>query len=154
MQKIVALIKELENRIPDLEKLDPATSSSPVGWHIEHSLLTIDKIVEAVSKSDPREYKWRFNFARLLVFTINKIPRGRAKAPDSVQPKTEFTTATLKIHVAATTEKTRALNSLEANSFFIHPFFDKLNLKPTIKFLRLHTQHHLAIINDIIKHKK
>jgi len=151
MSQLSALIKELEQRIPDLEKEAPKVSASAVGWHIEHSLLTINAIIAAMGKSDPKDYQWKFSFPRLLVFTINKIPRGRAKAPVHVQPKTVFTSATLKEHVDRTVEKLNDLNGLQAKQFLIHPYFGKLNVKQTIKFLGIHTRHHIAIINDIIK---
>jgi hypothetical protein len=47
-------------------------------------------------------------------------------------------------------EKIKELTGLHPNSFFVHPFFGKLNLKATIKMLEIHTKHHIYIINDII----
>ena len=41
------------------------------------------------------------------------------------------------------------LETLNANSYFTHPYFGDLNLKKTIWFLNLHTNHHLKIIKDI-----
>lgn len=35
--------------------------------------------------------------------------------------------------------------------FFKHPYFGNLNVKDAIKMLKLHTRHHIDIINDIIK---
>jgi hypothetical protein len=34
--------------------------------------------------------------------------------------------------------------------FFEHPYFGKLKLKETIRFLEIHTTHHLSIIEDIV----
>jgi len=68
-----------------------------------------------------------------------------------VQPQPNFNAETLKIHIAATKEKIKTLESLQRNHYFIHPFFGKLNLKPAIIFLRIHTKHHIHIINDILK---
>ena len=41
------------------------------------------------------------------------------------------------------------LETLNANSYFKHPYFGDLNLKKTLWFLNLHTNHHLKIIKDI-----
>ena len=43
------------------------------------------------------------------------------------------------------------LKDCEANQYFMHPFFGQLNKKQTIKFLEIHTEHHLKIIRDILK---
>jgi hypothetical protein len=151
MQQLEQLLKAIDNAIPKYHLVHPATSRSSVGWHIEHSLLTIDAIIHTAEKSDPNNYKWKFNFKRTLVFTINKIPRGRAQAPKRVQPQTEIDIETLQAHIISTTKNLKKLDNLKANNYFEHPFFGKLNLKPTIKFLTIHTKHHLDIINDIIK---
>ena len=151
MENVGQLLKHLETAIPKHELADPATSKSSVGWHIEHSLLTIDAIIHALEKSEPGNYDWRFNFRRTFVFTINKIPRGRAQAPKRVQPQTEINFDSLKIHLINSTENLKKLDTLKPNNYFEHPFFGKLNLKPTIKFLAIHTRHHLDIIDDIIQ---
>jgi hypothetical protein len=49
------------------------------------------------------------------------------------------------------TKNLESFNDLEKNSFFIHPLFKQLNKKQTIKFLKLHTNHHFKIIKDILK---
>ena len=151
MHQLEALIGQLENKIPKLEIVNQQISQGSVGWHIEHTLLVINSVIENLQKSNPGDYQWKFNFIRTLVLTMRKIPRGRAQSPKSVQPKTNFNTETLKTHVAVTMEKIKALESLQRNHFFEHPFFGKLNLKPTIKFLLIHTKHHIHIINDILE---
>ena len=153
MHKLNYLINELESLIPKYECLDIRISKSPVGWHMEHTLLTLSLIIEQLKRSDPITYKWQFNFTRILVFTINKIPRGRAKAPKVVQPKTDFNESTIKIHLDSVSKKIEELNLLKQDNYFEHPYFGNLNLKPTIKFLELHTKHHLSIIRDIIRSK-
>jgi hypothetical protein len=151
MEKLEALIAELERNIANMNVENQAVSKSPVGWHIDHALLTINKITSAIKSSDPKEYKWKFSFSKVLVFALNKIPRGRAKAPKSVQPEVPFTKESLSTHLSKIREKVKVLNTLPPNSHFDHPYFGKLNLKPSIKFLSLHTKHHLDIIHDILK---
>ena len=154
MKKLEQLIIELENKIPQQKVVNNTVSKGSVGWHIEHTLLTFNLIIEALKKSNPADYKWKFSFTKLLVFTMNKIPRGKAKAPSVVQPKNDFDTNSLKRHVINAKEKLKELDSLQSNNYFGHPFFGKLNLKPSKKFLVIHTQHHLNIINDIVKSEK
>ena len=135
MDKLSELLKELESRIPNQELINQAISKSTVGWHIEHTLLTINLIIRALKNSNTKDYKRKFNFPRLLVFSMNKIPRGRAKSPKAVQPKDNFNVESLKKHIGNTTEKVKEMSSLKTDNFFEHPVFGNLNLKPTIKFL-------------------
>ena len=76
MNRLNNLIAGLENYVTKQDLINTTISKSAVGWHIEHSLLTIEQIIGAIKRSDPALYKWKFNFKRALVLTINKIPRG------------------------------------------------------------------------------
>jgi len=150
MQKLQKYLAELETKIPNLEDYNPTVSKSNVGWHIEHSLLTIERIIEAVEKSNPADYTWSFKLSRIVVFTMNKIPRGRAKAPKVVVPKT-YDEQTLLEHLKIVTLKIQGLEKMSSDKYFDHPYFGNLRLNKTIKFLEIHTKHHLEIINDILK---
>jgi hypothetical protein len=151
MKKLELLISELETKITHSNKLSKAVSASSAGWHIDHSLLVVFNVTEAVKKSNPQEYKWEFNVSRFFVFGLNFFPRGKGKAPKSVVPKEEVTEEKLRAGVQAMKEKIKELDGLHPNSFFKHPYFGNLNLKGTIKMLELHTRHHIKIIDDIIK---
>lgn len=151
MEKLETLLKELQSKIPKMELINTSISSSPVGWHIDHILLTINQITNALKRSNPDDFKPQFKVARLFVFTFNKIPRGRARVPDIVRPKNEIDIATIEKHLASSIEKLTVLKELKPGNFFEHPFFGNLKLKPAVKFLAIHTKHHLDIINDIIK---
>ena len=150
MNKLQEYLNEIETKIPKQEYINSKVSKSNVGWHIEHILLTNKMIIEAVEKSNPANYIWSFKLSRILVFTINKIPRGRAKAPKVVVPKT-YDEQTLLEHLKIVTLKIQALENMSSDKYFDHPYFGNLRLNKTIKFLEIHTNHHLEIINDIIK---
>ena len=151
MKNLLAVIKKLESHIPQQERTDTNISKAPVGWHIQHSLLTITQIVENLKKSDPNAYQWKFSFLKVVVFTMKKIPRGRAQSPDTVMPKNIGTAETIKKEFDIALAAIKELDALNANNYFKHPVFGKMNVKPAIKFLEIHTRHHLNIINDIIK---
>jgi len=150
MHKLLKQIKELESKIPNQEDYNLEISKSNVGWHIEHILLTNKMILEAVEKSNPADYTWSFKLSRIVVFTMNKIPRGRAKAPKVVVPKT-YDEQTLLEHLKIVTLKIQGLENMSSDKYFDHPYFGNLRLNKTIKFLEIHTNHHLEIITDIIK---
>ncbi|WP_322549412.1 DUF1569 domain-containing protein [Flavobacterium psychraquaticum] len=152
MDKFNQLINELESKITHYKTVNLQVSAGSVGWHIEHSLKTIDQIVMACKASNPAEYKWKFNLKRfMIVDVLNKIPRGKVKAPKLVRPEGEISKESLELNLKNIKANLVAWNELDKNAFFKHPFFDDLNKKATVKFLVLHTNHHFRIINDILK---
>lgn len=49
-------------------------SAAPVCWHIDHTLITANVIVQAIENSNPAEYHNKASFAKWYVFIFNKIP--------------------------------------------------------------------------------
>lgn len=154
MEELRNQLIELENQIQNQEEFNLMVSKSSVGWHIEHSLLVMNLTIESIQKTNPQNYKWTFNFKRFIVFMINKIPRGKIRAPKIVQPIVEFNEDSLKNHLGKVRDNLEKLTALSPNNYFAHPFMGNLNLKSTIRFIKLHTQHHISIIKDIIESKK
>jgi hypothetical protein len=150
MKNLDHLITTLYKSIPDAGKIKPAISAVNVGWHIAHALMVIIKIAEALAHSDPARYAWKFNLPRVLAFTLNRFPRGRARAPESVKPDMSRTTdfEALFGQAGHAIEK---LKNLHPDQHFVHPVFGMLNKKNTFIMLDIHTRHHLAIIRDIVE---
>ena len=154
MEKLNQLLSDLESKIAHYKTVNLQASTGSVGWHIEHSLKTIDQIVMACKTSNPEEYKWKFNLKSfMIVDVLNKIPRGKVKAPKLVRPEGEISKESLELNLKNIKANLVAWNELDKNAFFKHPFFDDLNKKATEKFLMLHTHHHFKIINDILSPK-
>ncbi len=144
------VLQKFETTIPQATVANEAVSKASVGWHIAHSLITINLIIEGLKKSKPELYSWSFSFKRMVVYALNKIPRGKGRAPKAVQPIAELTVENLQEKLLETKQKLTALKVLDSNAYFEHPYFGKLNLKPTLKFLIIHTKHHQQIIEDIL----
>ena len=142
---------ELASHIADHNQSNKAISEVSVGWHIEHSLLVIKQITATVAQSEPKLYKSKFNVKRFVVFLTKTIPRGKAKAPKVVIPSEEITVDSLQESLKNTYQAIAYLKDCQENQYFMHPFFGQLNKKQTIKFLAIHTEHHLKIIRDILK---
>jgi hypothetical protein len=151
MKNLDAIVPELATYIPKYNQYKTAISEAAVGWHIEHSLLVIKQITATVAQSEPKLYKSKFNVKRFVVFLTKTIPRGKAKAPKVVIPSEEITVDLLQESLKNTYQAITYLKDCEANQYFMHPFFGQLNKKQTIKFLAIHTEHHLKIIRDILK---
>jgi D-serine dehydratase len=151
MKNIDAILPELANYIADYNQSNKAISEVSVGWHIEHSLLVIKQITATVAQSEPKLYKSKFNLKRFVVFLTKTIPRGKAKAPKVVIPSDNITADALQESLKNTYQAITYLKDCQENQYFMHPFFGQLNKKQTIKFLEIHTEHHLKIIRDILK---
>ena len=151
MKNLDAILPELATYIPKYNQSNIAISEVSVGWHIEHSLLVIKQITATVAQSEPKLYKSKFNFSRFFVFLSKTIPRGKAKAPKVVIPVDEITADSLQESLKNTYQAFTYLKDCEEHQYFMHPFFGQLNKKQTIKFLAIHTEHHLKIIRDILK---
>lgn len=149
MKRLQSILNQLESHIPNHEKVNLAVSESTVGWQIDHSLLVFNGVIDQLKNSNPENYKWKFNKMRLLIQIVNKIPRGKVKSPKSVRPIEIATIEDLKAKLDLAKKNLSDLETLEANSYFTHPFFGDLNLKSAIWFLGLHTKHHLKIIEEI-----
>jgi Protein of unknown function (DUF1569) len=150
MEPLHILLHELESKIPLLHQRNPAVSDASVAWHIEHMILAATKMANAVIHSNPADYRWQFNWRRLMVFTTGRIPRGKAKAPKAVIPQSDADAATLATHLTSLRNKLHHLGMLQPHHFFVHPYFGPLHVRHTQKAIYIHTQHHLKIINDII----
>ena len=150
MNSINPILVILSSKINDFERKNIDVSKSSVGWHLEHSLKTIDQIVTACKKSDSTTYRWKFKLNRLLILDVlHKIPRGKARAPKVVQPEGAISKETLQLHLEKVQQNLENWEALHENCYFFHPYFGNLNKKATEKFLVLHTNHHLKIIEDI-----
>ena len=151
MKNLAVLISELENKLSFVEQKKEAVSQVTVGWHIEHSLLALIKMISAVEHSNPADYKWKFNLKRSIVFGLGKIPRGKARVPDSVKPAAETSMANINGLLEKAKQKVASFEKQRPDKFFTHPVFGDLQVKQARRIIAIHTNHHIKIINDIIK---
>ena len=151
MKSLVDLISELENKLPFIEQKNEVISQVAVGWHLEHSLLALIKMITAVEHSNPADYKWEFNLKRSIVLGLGKIPRGKAKVPDSVKPTAEINMINIKGLLEKAKQKAELFEKLNQDKFFTHPVFGDVQVKQARRIIAIHTNHHIKIINDIIR---
>jgi hypothetical protein len=151
MNKLIQAVNQLEAFIPKCEAINSSISQASVGWHIAHSCLVINSISGALKKSNPADYKWKFNLAHFYIRLRGNFPRGKGKAPERVVPREEITTEAFQKLFQQTKDVLGEIPGLDNNVHFKHPYFGLLNKKSTIHFLEIHTRHHLKIIKDILK---
>lgn len=145
------LLMEIEENIPLKDKTNPKVTKSDVGWQLDHSLKVFNAVSEWTAKSNPKDYKREFNFWRTILFPLKYIPRGKAKAPKFVLPPEIITSDDLHTQLQTAKNHIGTLKNLPKTAYFKHFIFGKLSKKQTLRFLQMHTNHHLKIVRDILK---
>lgn len=142
---------EIEHAIPYLDKKDENVSKSTIGWQLDHSLKVINGISGVIAKTNPKKYKRDINAMRLVLFPINYIPRGSAKAPKVVMPPEIIIETDLRKQLEQAKQNIKLLEPLHKRSHFKNHVFGMLNKRQTIHFMGMHTKHHLKIVRDILR---
>mgnify|MGYP002632116335 FL=1 len=150
-QTLIPLIKELESYIAVKDKRNNSVSTSDIAWQIDHSLKVFNLVSKTLVNSDLELYSSKFNKWRLLLFTIGYFPRGKVKAPKFARPPEVILTEDLVSQFQLVYQNIDNIKSANNNVHFKHFIFGVLNKNRTIRFLLIHTKHHLKIIRDILK---
>ena len=145
------LLERLEELIDLSDRKNTAVSKASVGWHIAHTLITMGGILDLLEQSDPKSLTGRINLAGWLTLKLGWIPKGRGKAPRVARPEGQIDPQRLQKKVTSTKEKLDMLSTLDPNAYFKHPYFGELKLKWAIRFIEVHTKHHLKIMESILK---
>ncbi|MFD0860722.1 DUF1569 domain-containing protein [Sungkyunkwania multivorans] len=140
----------IERLIPEWKKENPAVSKVSVGWHLDHSLKVVIGVCKQLERANPKDYRPKFSFLGAAIMTIGKIPRGKGRAPKASRTTDEITQETLSRQLEKAHEELLKFDNFHSNAFFEHPYFGHMNTKKAKKFLKIHTVHHLAIVNDIL----
>ena len=77
------------------------------------------------------------------------IPRGKGRSPKSVTPSKTLSYQDLINQLDEVEKSLKSIEGMPKNSYFTHPYFGDLNFARAIYFLRLHTAHHLKIMDEI-----
>lgn len=150
LNKLQLQLEEIASNMVNFELTNEAVSAASVGWHIEHSLLVINGVVETLKTSDPKLFKRKFNLKKEIIYILGKFPRGKVRAPRPVRPSEEMDKIKTEKHLEKTKLAYAELANLENGVFFKHPIFGNLQLRDSIRFLEMHTEHHLRIIREIV----
>lgn len=151
IERLLKQINELDSFIKAGDSHSNKISKKGTYWHIDHSLKVLEGIPEVLKNSNPQDYQPKFSFLKLIIMSTGYMPRGKGRAPKQVVPDTALSKEELLLKLNKVRESVKSLMTLENNKTFKHPLFGWLDLKDTIKFMGIHTHHHLKIIKDIIK---
>ena len=143
-------LDKIESLIPERDVKNENISRADVAWHLDHMLKTINEITKSLEKSNPEMFKKSFNAARVMSLTLGFIPRGRAQSPSVVRPPENIKTEDIISQLQKARNNVKVLNRLDKKVHFAHPVFGMIDKATSIRFIEVHTKHHLKIINDIL----
>jgi len=142
---------KIASYVSQRDALNPKVSKVDVAWHLDHILKTVIVVCKSLEVSKPEDYKSNFNLTRTMIYLWGDFPRGVAKAPRVVRPPDVIRTEDLHLQIATAKAGLKTIQGLDENAHFEHPYFSIINKKQSIRFLKIHTRHHLRIVRDIIK---
>ena len=144
-------LQELESQLPQADHLALEVSQVSLGWHLAHSIKVVTGITKSLRESNPAPLS-PTGIPNRRIATLQHLPRGRAQAPKVALPKPEeLETIALTAKFQQAYQALTQLQTLPEQAHFNHPAFGVLYKEDAIKFLTLHTVHHLEITRDILK---
>lgn len=153
-KKLNTYLEQIEGCLPHRMMKDESVSKVDIGWQLDHSLNVLIKIIDAIQQSNEAEYQASNKFWWVLLSSLHWMPRGKGRSPKTVLPDSTITEASLQAKLEETRVAVRSLEDLAQNAFFKHPVFGNLNKAKAIRFMNMHTQHHLKIVRDIKKRQR
>ena len=148
--KLSQYLEKIESAIPKFEEKKLSVSNSTVGWQIDHTLKAINKVLGGL-KNAPKDKKAKPTLLGRFCLLFRYIPRGKGKAPKEALPPENITENSLLDQLSSANEVIQQIPNIPIEVTFKHLYFGILTKKQTIKFLEVHTKHHLKIIDDILK---
>ncbi len=120
---------------------------------IEHATQVVARVLSKLTSeaTEPLESPLK-PIAKLMLF-LGHIPRGRAQAPDYVRPHKRPPGEILEL-IESTKQLLKEIQDGKrqlTSAGFHHGFLGYFKQKQWLRFLSVHTDHHLRIVRDIRK---
>lgn len=155
--RLVAMLAWEDHR---LHARVPQISQWSVAQQLEHiaatgrRMLAMIALLESGAAHDGVRAKGRPSVTGRAILLTGRIPRGRAEAPEGTHPQPAPTRAELAAAVqdlvAEARARARGTGGLKAiDGVGRHPVLGWFRAPQWWRFLRIHTEHHLAIVADI-----
>lgn len=142
----------IEDCIQHNKVINTDVSKVNVSWHLDHSLKVINSVIKNMQNSDSALYIDNFSFLGKALLKLKFFPRGKAKAPEYVMPSEAILVDDIKTQLVEARQNIKTIPNLDKNAFFKHPLFGNVNTSRVIRFLDVHTNHHLKIVKRILKY--
>lgn len=151
MKSIKNQLQKIESLLSKIDVTNDKVSKASVGWHLEHLLLILNSSLKGLTMTDPKDYKPKFSLNKFVFLNFGLIPRGKIRAPKQFIPLEVPTRESILKLVNLARTRLEAVKNLPEKSFITHPFLGDFDKKTTLRFLWLHSNHHLKIVDDVLK---
>jgi len=151
MENIQNQLRKIESLVPEINKENLQISKASVGWHLEHSLLILNGSLKGLTMTNPENYRPKFSIKKFVFLNFGLIPKGKIKSPKQFIPLETPTKESIEKLLNLAKERLETVKNLPSKSYITHPFLGDFDKITTLKFLVLHTNHHLKIVDDILK---
>ena len=136
--------------IPQRDVTVAAVSAWSVGEQIHHAALVARAISERLDRSGQPAPRTLRSLLGQVVLWRNGFPRGRAKAPSAVLPASGLSADRLNAAIDQAGEALVAASALPSEAWVRHFILGIYRRDDALRFVAVHTRHHLAIARDII----
>lgn len=144
------LLPRLRSAVAHGEVRAPAVSAWSVGMHVHHCALSMIGTARQVARSTPPPPRRRRSLLATVLLRIGRIPRGRANAIDAIRPRENVDGVELRAQLDECERLLADLEQSDSRAWFEHFVFGVLPRDQAVRFLRIHNDHHLRIIADIL----
>ena len=151
MDKIEIQLQKIESLSYKIDVVNESVSKASVGWHLEHLLLILNSSLKGLTLTNPKDYNPKFSLKKFVFVNFGMIPRGKISSPKQFVPVNVPTQESILKLMNLAKTRLEAVKSLPEKSFITHPFLGDFDKKTTLRFLWLHSNHHLKIVDDILK---
>lgn len=143
---------------------EATVSSWSVAQQVDHALRAAQTMLAAAASLAPegaataaaRAARARLNLPGRVVLWLGRIPRGRGQAPAAVLPGTE---PERELARGRLSEVRTQLDALAPRATELarwpgalpHPALGRFAARHWLRFAPIHTEHHLAIVDDILR---
>jgi len=151
MDKIEIQLQKIESLLSKIDVTNEKVSKASLGWHLEHLLLILNSSLKGLTITNPKDYNPKFSLKKFVFLNFGMIPRGKIRAPKQFIPLEVPTQESILKLINLAKTRLEAVKNVPEKSFITHPFLGDFDKKTTLRFLWLHSNHHLKIVDDILK---
>lgn len=160
---IAAELERIESQVRQVEALiaagdeklgrrAPKVSGWSVGEQVDHLLKVLDRSLGLLLTSEQALPKG-INLTGRLLLALRRLPRGVGKAPAALRgaerPAGELRELAARIPPLLAKVREQPERFARSTPVYPHPYFGGLDAAQAIRFLAVHTDHHLRIVADI-----